>query len=172
VIGRLWFAVALLIVMVSFSFKVLYYRGAPDALMKVGQKRLNEFFQDHRFVLAGTVDLAPEPRSLTFTTFIGPSCDKAIRAAALSSDLSADQMAAELLNPGERLFFVYRGRVAWGAPVFASVFDRFFLRGEEVGLGRLFKFSPYVGVIEPVDCHLEESLPWQELLTRVNSVHG
>src|SRR5262245_3194846 len=94
VIGRLWFAVALLIVMVSFSFKVLYYTGAPDALMKVGQKRLNEFFQDHRFVLAGTVDLAPEPRSLTFTTFIGPSCDKAIRAAALSSDLSADQMAA------------------------------------------------------------------------------
>jgi len=63
--------------------------------------------------------------------------------------------------PGERLVFLYRGRVNERAPIalasFRSIFDRL------LASDRARAEDYYVGLIEPTDCPAPSQLPWARL---------
>lgn len=163
-IGGFTLGAVLLVIVLSFSFKIAYYAGPQRAALEIGRARLEQMFTRHGFAPAGAAVLSAEQSDVVIMTFNGPFCTGPVRTAALPVSRAVDQLVAQSLNPGERLFFVYGGGVVAQAPASAPLTERLSLWADRLGFASLVTLDSYAAVMEPEACHLEDWLPWGELL--------
>jgi hypothetical protein len=140
---------------------VLHYAHIDPGRQTMAEARLKVLFLRFGWQEIGTVALTVDGSYRT-TVWKGSACPGSIEIGAFSSDGEAAGLIGERVDPDRKLFYVHAGQISADLPPFAFLYDKFTVAMEAAGIPG-FHASPYVAVIEPKACRLEDALPWHQL---------
>lgn len=154
-------ALASLLLALSLAGKIRHYAQLDPGRQTIAETRLDSFLVPRGWEKRGAVPLtvAGDYRTLIWQ---GPDCAEPVEIGAFSSDGEAAGLIAQRVTPGHRLFFVHDGEALPEPARFAFLRDKLTVILETIGIPG-FRASPYLAVIEPAACHLEDALPWEKL---------
>jgi hypothetical protein len=92
-------------------------------------------------------------------------CAGEIRIAIIPPTGEGNELMQRTLRQGERVFFVYGGIVSEEPLRYTYVKDKLAQLLQGVGLRFRGARSPYLAVAAPAECHIENSVPWQLLVS-------
>lgn len=94
--------------------------------------------------------------------FVHPACPQPLDVVALPPSGDAVALLAETLGPGERLFYLHRGRIMDRPPRLAYLDAKLGAVLERSGIGSR-RPAPVLAVIEPGACPAARAISWSEL---------
>jgi hypothetical protein len=158
---------AVLLTALTLGPKLAYHaRGAasqdPEARYEA---EVESFLKEHGWSRTGTLHLVIDDLQRPAVRYRGGLCAGEIRIAIISPTGEANELVKRSLRDGERGFFVYDGIVSEEPLRHTYVKDKLAQLSESVGLRFWRHRSPYLAVAAPAECHIENLVPWQLLLS-------
>ena len=145
----------------SLGGKALHYGNLDPGTQAAAEARLRALLLPlgWREISAVELTITGDYRALLWR---GPDCAEAVEISAFSSDGEAAGLIAARVAAGQKLFYVHGGRSFRAMPAFAFLRDKFTVAMAAAAVPG-FRTSPYLAVIEPAECDVERTIPWQQL---------
>jgi hypothetical protein len=129
------------------------------------EAEVDSFLKVHGWRRTGILHLTIDDLQRPAVRYRGGLCAGEMRIAIIPPTGEADELVKRSLRHGERIFFVYEGIVSEEPLRHTYVKDKLTQLLESVGLRSWWRRSPYLAVAAPAECHIENLVPWQLLVS-------
>ena len=156
-------AAFVLVLSASLGMKALaVYRDAHHEPLNA-ESRYAAFIVAHGYAPAGENHLMAGGEDFRAQLFVDPRCERPLAMMPIPISGAGASLISGLVQEGDRLFFVYEGRIHDVPPVASSyVWAKLGSVLYRLGLAARRPMTTIIAVVQPGECRDAAALPWQE----------